>query len=116
MAGEVRTLPNVGRESHAYLSHIVDNYDSLADWTVFTQASTPSFGYRGHRSGGGHLLAGDSFEDYLTPTASGSRFIYTSVVELPSLYHTMRASYCINDTRVEASQRKADVTSRARRK
>merc|ERR1719421_935351 len=45
------TLPNVGRESHTYLHHIVDNYENLAPWTVFTQAGEPSFGYKGHRSG-----------------------------------------------------------------
>jgi hypothetical protein len=48
----VKQLLNVGRESHTYLSHIVENYERLADWTVFTQAGEPSFGYRGHRSGG----------------------------------------------------------------
>lgn len=30
-------LPNVGREGHTYLQHIVDNYDSLADVTFFLQ-------------------------------------------------------------------------------
>jgi hypothetical protein len=30
-------LPNVGRESHTYLTHIIDNYDNLADTTIFTQ-------------------------------------------------------------------------------
>lgn len=30
-------LPNVGRESHTYLTHIVSNYDDLADFTVFVQ-------------------------------------------------------------------------------
>jgi len=30
-------LPNVGRESHTYLHHIVENYDSLADRTLFIQ-------------------------------------------------------------------------------
>jgi hypothetical protein len=29
-------LPNVGMCDHTYLHHIVNNYDSLADWTVFT--------------------------------------------------------------------------------
>lgn len=32
-----RTLPNVGREAHAYLWHIVNQYDALAPLTVFTQ-------------------------------------------------------------------------------
>ena len=31
-------LPNVGRESHTYLTHIINNYKSLADTTIFTQA------------------------------------------------------------------------------
>lgn len=34
----VQTLPNVGRESHTYLHHILDNYDSLTDIVYFTQA------------------------------------------------------------------------------
>lgn len=31
------SLPNVGREAHTYLRHIVNRYDSLAEWTVFCQ-------------------------------------------------------------------------------
>lgn len=30
-------LPNVGRESHTYLYHIINNWDKLADNTLFTQ-------------------------------------------------------------------------------
>jgi hypothetical protein len=30
-------LPNIGREAHSYLCHIINNYDSLADLAVFTQ-------------------------------------------------------------------------------
>ena len=33
------TLPNVGREGHTYLHHIINNYDYLADITVFLQGS-----------------------------------------------------------------------------
>ena len=29
------SYPNVGRESHTYLQHIIDNYDNLADINVF---------------------------------------------------------------------------------
>ena len=32
-------LPNVGRESHTYLQHIVNNYHHLADVTAFVQGS-----------------------------------------------------------------------------
>ncbi|MDB5243087.1 MAG: hypothetical protein JWP57_3712, partial [Spirosoma sp.] len=31
------SLPNVGREAHTYLHHIVSRYDSLAEWTIFCQ-------------------------------------------------------------------------------
>ncbi|MEV4754504.1 DUF3431 domain-containing protein [Micromonospora sp. NPDC049559] len=31
-------LPNIGREAHTYLHHIVTNYDNLADITIFSQA------------------------------------------------------------------------------
>ena len=33
------SLPNVGREGHTYIHHIVMNYDHLADVTVFMQGS-----------------------------------------------------------------------------
>lgn len=36
---QVRTLPNVGRESHTYLTHIIDNYENLAELTVFLPGS-----------------------------------------------------------------------------
>jgi hypothetical protein len=99
-----QTLANVGREAHTYLSHIVNNYDDLAQWTVFTQAGEPSFGYKGHSKGGGHLLAGDKFSDFLHPQSSGSRFVYTSAVHLPSMNHVLRASFCIDDANLEPSK------------
>ncbi|UFH54940.1 DUF3431 domain-containing protein [Spirosoma sp. KNUC1025] len=34
---DVIPLPNVGREAHTYLHHIVNRYDSLADCTIFCQ-------------------------------------------------------------------------------
>jgi hypothetical protein len=100
----VRQLPNVGRESHTFLHHIVHNFDKLADWTVFSQAGEPSFGYKGHRAGGGHLLAGDSFANYLIPRPSGFRFIHTSAIHLPSMNHVLREAYCIDDKTVEDQQ------------
>ena len=57
-------LPNVGRESHTYLYHIINNYDNLADRTIFFQGGGPSFGYQGAGKGG-HLFSNYSFEDYL---------------------------------------------------
>jgi hypothetical protein len=32
-------LPNVGRESHTYLYHIIKNYENLANYTVFCQGN-----------------------------------------------------------------------------
>jgi len=32
-------IPNVGRESHTYLYHIINNYDNLADVTIFLPGS-----------------------------------------------------------------------------
>jgi hypothetical protein len=33
------SLNNVGREGHTYYKHIYDNYDALADYTIFLQAN-----------------------------------------------------------------------------
>ena len=41
----VISLPNVGRESHTYLYHIINNYNNLADFTFFTQAALTDHGY-----------------------------------------------------------------------
>lgn len=35
----VTPLPNVGREAHTYLSHIITRYETLADVTVFVQGN-----------------------------------------------------------------------------
>ena len=36
---KVITLPNVGRESHTYLTHVVKHYDTLPDLTLFLPGS-----------------------------------------------------------------------------
>eukprot|EP00405_Crypthecodinium_cohnii_P053209 CAMPEP_0206605820 /NCGR_PEP_ID=MMETSP0325_2-20121206/50719_1 /ASSEMBLY_ACC=CAM_ASM_000347 /TAXON_ID=2866 /ORGANISM="Crypthecodinium cohnii, Strain Seligo" /LENGTH=484 /DNA_ID=CAMNT_0054121589 /DNA_START=23 /DNA_END=1477 /DNA_ORIENTATION=- len=90
------SLPNVGREGHTFLRHIVDRYDSLADWTVFSQAELPTEGYFGHGHGEkrGHLLQGISFEDYLRPSLeSGSKLYLTSQVHAPSMKHSLRSTF-----------------------
>lgn len=59
---------DVGRESHAYLTHVVSQYDALADKTVFAHAGAPSWGYLGPGLGGGHMTAdGDFFYDFVSP-------------------------------------------------
>lgn len=35
--GPIIHLPNVGREEHTYLYHIINNYDNLSDYTMFLQ-------------------------------------------------------------------------------
>jgi len=78
-------LKNVGRESQTYLKHIVDNYDRLADWTVFTQGAAPKWGYRGGDSSSGHLTDNITFADYLTPFAKGrdSFLALSTAVRMP---------------------------------
>ena len=34
------SLANIGRESHTYLYHIINNYDNLADQTIFCQGDS----------------------------------------------------------------------------
>jgi hypothetical protein len=39
----VHTLPNLGREGHTYLYHIIKNYDNLANVTIFLPGSSYTF-------------------------------------------------------------------------
>jgi len=95
-------LENVGREGHTYLTHIVNNYDHLADWTVFSQAGAPGVGYNGHRLGGGHMQPGVEFQDYMLPDkARDSVFVFTGAMHLPSLFHAIRSSYLFPPTSPE---------------
>jgi len=68
-------LPNVAKEQHAYLTHIVRNYDSLADWTAFLHGKKPTCGFflADSKLMGNHLLTNVSILDYLTP--AGDLFI-----------------------------------------
>jgi len=68
-------LPNFGRENAAYLHHVVKNYHRLAALTVFSHAGPPVGGMR-TSNGGGHMLLGSSFYDYLT---DGSFFFSTAM-------------------------------------
>lgn len=40
-------LPNVGREAHTYLYHIINNYDNLSEYVCFLQGN-PYDGTKGH--------------------------------------------------------------------
>eukprot|EP00405_Crypthecodinium_cohnii_P010419 CAMPEP_0206443406 /NCGR_PEP_ID=MMETSP0324_2-20121206/14346_1 /ASSEMBLY_ACC=CAM_ASM_000836 /TAXON_ID=2866 /ORGANISM="Crypthecodinium cohnii, Strain Seligo" /LENGTH=498 /DNA_ID=CAMNT_0053911329 /DNA_START=48 /DNA_END=1544 /DNA_ORIENTATION=- len=95
-------LPNVGREGQTFLHHIVNNYDRLSDWTVFSQAAAPTEGYYGHKHGGGHLLSGSSIDDYLahhheTKGQDDSFFLMSSKVHLATLQHALRSSFKVSD-------------------
>lgn len=63
-------LPNVGQEVHAFLHHIVKNYDSLAEKTVFMPGATPSQGFSGFQRGSASLLPGVEIRDYIVTDAA----------------------------------------------
>jgi len=85
-------LPNVGRESHSFLHHIVSNYHRLADWTLFSQATPPSWGYLVGESANGHLNDNVSFDDYLRPFPEGrdSMFVMTAATQFPQAAQATR--------------------------
>lgn len=85
-------LPNVGRESHTFLSHIVKNYESLADWTVFTQAAAPGFGFRAFDNESGHLSSGVTWDSYLEPFPQGMDWymVLTVATRYPEIWHSDR--------------------------
>lgn len=60
-------LPNVGREAHVYLHHIVHRFDSLAEKTVFMPGGLPTAGFHGFAQSGASLLPGATLKDYLAP-------------------------------------------------
>lgn len=41
-------LPNEGREAHTYLHHLVSQYDSLSEWTIFCQGKPFDHAYDFH--------------------------------------------------------------------
>lgn len=85
-ARELR-VPNSGRESGAYLRHIVANYDSLAELTVFSHAGAPTPGLRSS-SGGGHILSGVFFLDYIMKPL----FVFSTVLHMESTARVRRAA------------------------
>ena len=65
-APNVLRLDNVGHEQHTFLHHIVENYDALAERTVFMRGQTPSCSSAGMLSPGNHLYTNVSAADYLS--------------------------------------------------
>lgn len=78
----VRPRRNFGRENAVYLGHIVENWDRLANLTVFSHAGILSGGLRTNAAGtsGGHMVAGTTFWDYLTD----ARFFLTTALHIGS--------------------------------
>eukprot|EP00928_Gymnodinium_smaydae_P069770 TRINITY_DN5347_c0_g1_i1.p1 TRINITY_DN5347_c0_g1~~TRINITY_DN5347_c0_g1_i1.p1 ORF type:complete len:340 (+),score=26.67 TRINITY_DN5347_c0_g1_i1:70-1089(+) len=85
-------LPNVGREGHTFLHHIVHEYDHLASWTVFSQAAKPSWGFERFNSDSGHLSDNVEFADYLKPNSRGqdSFFVFSAASHFPAGLQTRR--------------------------
>lgn len=87
-------LKNVGRESHTYLYHIVNNYYNLANVTLFTQGTKPSYGYNILNNGGGdggHYYCPLTIYDYIT--AKNGLFIFTEITSLSNGRHVIRNGY-----------------------
>ena len=88
--GQTEQLPNLGRESDTYLHHIIKHYHSLADWTVFSQATAPLAGHEVEgESSGGHMVNGVEFDDYLEPQ-NDSYFVFSCASAFPECYQTER--------------------------
>ena len=100
----VRTLPNVGRETHTYLHHIVENYNELADVTVFTQGMAPMRGYQGHRLGGGHMHCGVTLHDFIL--SPSTLFVFTEMLSLDKVFHGVRAGY---DSRIPCQHNRSSA-------
>ncbi len=58
---EMKSLPNIGREAHTYLWHIVHNYETLAPWTIFCQGRPFDHAFDFHRTL--HSLADSAPQD-----------------------------------------------------
>jgi len=97
-------LPNVGRESHTYLKHVVERYNSLAGWTVFSQAEAPTPGYGFHKHGpglsGGHMFRGVSFHDYVLGEgpfvdSDDARFLFNAAIKADNetLWYKVNSDY-----------------------
>jgi Protein of unknown function (DUF3431) len=78
--GNVVRLANLGRKSHTYLTHIVNNYGTLAELTVFSQGSAPT-----HKI---HRKANSTLHDFVLNEKG--HFIFTGAIWLPTMAHILR--------------------------
>jgi UDP-galactopyranose mutase len=106
-----KQLPNIGRESHTYLTHIIENYSQLTDYVIFSQGShyrhVPDFNFL-FSSGAGFYpypylpnFRLDYWSGPLTPNKDGLNFeqwIKTNGVEEPipsRSYVSLGATFCV---------------------
>jgi hypothetical protein len=73
-------LKNVGRESHTYFHHIIENYDNLADYTFFCQGNPYE-----------HFFEGFTVEDYLVETPY--TLYISGCTDFKLNYHMWREGY-----------------------
>lgn len=77
-------LPNVGREAHTYLQHLVSHYDELAEYTIFCQGKPFDHAYDFHKTLRGFAEKPDEIGEFRwlghtidTDTADGHRLFRT---------------------------------------
>ncbi len=76
-------LPNVGREAHTYLHHIVENYDALPDLTIFAQGKPFDHAFDFHKTlralAGGETVADFRWLGHIIDTddCNGARLFAT---------------------------------------
>ncbi len=77
-------LPNVGREAHTYLHHIVENYEALPDLTVFAQGRPFDHAFDFHKTLRALATGDETVDDFRwlghiidTDDAQGARLFAT---------------------------------------
>jgi len=76
-------LANVGREAHAFLTHLIERHDDLGDKVVFAQAGPPGYGFLPGEQGG-HLMPGtDFFYDYLLASSPAKAVFTMAYANIP---------------------------------
>eukprot|EP00469_Lotharella_globosa_P010073 CAMPEP_0167778350 /NCGR_PEP_ID=MMETSP0111_2-20121227/4204_1 /TAXON_ID=91324 /ORGANISM="Lotharella globosa, Strain CCCM811" /LENGTH=337 /DNA_ID=CAMNT_0007668643 /DNA_START=14 /DNA_END=1027 /DNA_ORIENTATION=- len=84
-------IRNVGRESHTFLYHIVKNYDQLSDWTVFSQAASPGWGFTAQDHESGHMCSGVTWNDYIERKPGMDWYeVQTVATKYPEIWHSDR--------------------------
>jgi hypothetical protein len=98
-------LPNVGRESHTYLHHIIENYDNLCDITVFAQGRIHDHGYEHDIRGFDGLIAqcrshGHSTNHRICECATAPNYFSPDFNMLPELAPGLHHAYMVDATEI----------------